>query len=241
MSGIWDAIDATWAAPRLHRVGPFTLREGQGGGQRVSAATTDQVPKPAEIAAAAQAMRALGQRPLFMVRGAQRAFDAALEAAGYEVNDPVIVMEAPIDTVARDGPPPVSAFPIWPPLQIMQEIWAEGGIGPERLAIMAGSCDPKTAILGRVKDRAAGCAFVAIHAGIAVMHAVEVSPALRRMGTARNMARGGADWARRHGATRFAILTVADNAASQGVFTSLGMVPVEHYHYRRDPNWTETP
>jgi GNAT superfamily N-acetyltransferase len=241
MSGLWAAIDATWAAPRLHRAGPFTLREGQGGGQRVSAATTDQPPTPEGIRGAADAMRALGQCPLFMVRGDQSALDTALAAAGYAIKDPVVVMEAPIDTVAQDGPPPVSAFPIWPPLQIMREIWAEGGIGPARLAIMSGSCDPKTAILGRVKDRAAGCAFVAVHEGIAMMHAVEVAPALRRMGTARNMTLGAADWARRHGARRFAILTVQDNTAAQGVFASLGMVPVEHYHYRRDPNWTEAP
>lgn len=241
MSGLWDAIDATWAAPRLHRSGPFTLREGQGGGQRVSAATTLATPARAEIRAAADAMRALGQRPLFMVRGDQDAFDAALADEGYEINDPVVVMDAPIDTVAQDGPPRVSAFPIWPPLQIMREIWAEGGVGPARLNIMEVSCSPKTAILGRVQDRAAGCAFVAIHDGIAVMHAVEVSPNLRRSGAARNMSIGAADWARRQGAERFAILTVRDNGPAQGLYASLGMVPVEHYHYRRDPDWTETP
>lgn len=239
MSALWDAIDATWAAPRTHRSGPFLLREGQGGGRRVSAATTDATPTQREIAEAARAMAALGQRPLFMVRGDQAEFDAALAALGYEVNDPVVVMEAPVDRVAQDGPPPVSAFAIWPPLQIMREIWEAGGIGPARLAIMAGSCDPKTAILGRVKDRAAGCAFVAIHEGIAMMHAVEVTPLLRRLGTARNMTLGAADWARRQGAERFAILTTRDNAAAQAVYASLGMAAVEQYHYRQDPNWTE--
>lgn len=243
MTALWAAIDATWAAPQTHRSGPFLLREGQGGGQRVSAATLSAAdgpdPSSAEIDAAAEAMRALGQRPLFMVRGAQTGFDALLEAKGYEVNDPVVVMTAPVETVAQDGPPPVSAFAIWPPLQIMCEIWDAGGIGPERRAIMAGSCDPKTAILGRVRDRAAGCAFVALHEGIAMMHAVEVSAPLRRLGTARNMTLGAADWARRNGAHTFAILTTRDNAAAQGVYASLGMVPVEQYHYRQDPNWME--
>ena len=46
-------------------------------------------------------------------------------------------------------------------------------------------------------------------------------------------------WARRHGAHTFAILTTRDNAAAQGVYASLGMVPVEQYHYRQDPNWME--
>ena len=161
MTTLWDAIDATWAAPQTSRSGPFLLREGQGGGQRVSAATADGTPDATQIAEAASAMRALGQRPLFMVRGDQTEFDQRLQDEGYDINDPVVVMTAPIDRVAQDGPPPVTAFPIWPPLQIMCEIWDEGGIGPARRAIMAGSVDPKTAILGRARDRAAGCAFVA--------------------------------------------------------------------------------
>lgn len=256
MSGLWDAIDATWAAPEMRRCGPFLLREGQGGGQRVSAATLcdtpegegaslrehaapGSVPTRSEIAHAVAEIRALGQRPLFMVRGDQAAFDALLAAEGFEINDPVVVMTASIDSVAQDGPPPVSAFAIWPPLQIMCEIWDAGGIGPARRAIMAGSCDPKTAILGRVRDRAAGCAFVAVHGGVAMMHAVEVTPDLRRLGTARNMTIAAADWGRRHGADRFAILTTAANEAAQGVYASLGMVPVEHYHYRQAPNGTE--
>lgn len=256
MSDLWAAIDATWAAPATRRCGPFLLREGQGGGQRVSAATlcdapsgqggtlpehAAPVPCPtrAEIADAVAEMAALGQRPLFMVRGDQREFDARLAAEGFEINDPVVVMTAPIDTIAQEGPPPVSAFAIWPPLEIMCEIWDAGGIGPARRAIMAGSCDPKTAILGRVRDRAAGCAFVAVHGGIAIMHAVEVAPDLRRLGTARNMTIGAADWARRHGADTFAILTTTANAAARGVYASLGMVPVEHYHYRQAPNGTE--
>ena len=239
MTTLWDAIDATWAAPQTSRSGPFLLREGQGGGQRVSAATADGTPDATQIAEAASAMRALGQRPLFMVRGDQTEFDQRLQDEGYDINDPVVVMTAPIDRVAQDGPPPVTAFPIWPPLQIMCEIWDEGGIGPARRAIMAGSVDPKTAILGRARDRAAGCAFVAVHRGIAMMHALEVVTALRRQGTARNMSLAAADWGRRHGADMFAILTTRENAPAQGVYASLGMVPVEQYHYRQDPNWTE--
>lgn len=232
MSDLWAAIDATWAAPRTHERGPFLIREGQGGGQRVSAATTTAAVTDEQIAEAATAMRELGQTPLFMVRGDQPAFDAQLGRLGYAINDPVVVLDAPVDVPASDPPPPVSAFPIWPPLQIMRELWAEGGIGPARLNVMAHSADPKTAILGRARDRAVGCAFVSIHAGIAMIHALEVLSGFRRLGAARNIVRGAAVWARDNGATRFATLTTRENAASQALFTSLGLSIVEHYHYR---------
>ncbi|WP_425092853.1 GNAT family N-acetyltransferase [Tropicimonas sp. S265A] len=232
MTDIWAVIDATWTAPRTHRTGPFLIREGQGGGQRVSAATSLGDVSSADIEAAAQAMRDLEQTPLFMVRGAQAAFDAQLEALGYVVNDPVVVLQGPIEKPCAEPPPPVSAFPIWPPLHIMRELWETGGIGPERLAVMNASSDPKTAILGRAQDRAVGCAFVSIHDRTAMIHAVEVIAPYRRKGAARNMVRGAALWARDHGATRFATLTTRSNTASQALFASLGLNPVEHYHYR---------
>lgn len=43
---------------------------------------------------------------------------------------------------------------------------------------------PKTSLLGRIKDRAAGTGFVAISDGIAVLHAVYILPDWRRMGLA---------------------------------------------------------
>lgn len=232
MSDIWSVIDATWAAPRTHTIGSFLIREGQGGGQRVSAATPLGAVTDAEVAQAARAMRDLGQTPLFMVRGDCPGFDAQLASLGYAINDPVVVMAGPIDGPVAEPPSPVSAFPIWPPLHIMRELWQSGGIGPERLAVMAASADPKTAILGRAEDRAVGCAFVSIYDHTAMIHAVEVLDPYRRKGAARNMVRGAAMWAQSHGATRLATLTTRANTASQALFASLGLVPVEQYHYR---------
>ena len=36
---LFDAVELTWPAARLHRAGPWLIREGQGGGKRVSAAS----------------------------------------------------------------------------------------------------------------------------------------------------------------------------------------------------------
>ena len=36
---LYDVVDTTWPAAATHAIGCFTLRDGQGGGKRVSAAT----------------------------------------------------------------------------------------------------------------------------------------------------------------------------------------------------------
>lgn len=232
MSGIWAAIDASWAPAAFYKTGPLVVRQGNGGGQRVSAATTDTRCAEGDVAKAAQAMRDLGQTPLFMVRGDQPEFDALLSDLGYRIKDPVIILEGALKGAIMEPPQPVSAFPIWPPLQIMTELWAAGGVGPARLDVMARAADPKTAVLGRVEDRAAGCAFVSVVDGIAVIHAIEVAEVYRRKGVARNMVRGAVRWAHSMGATRVASLVTEANGASRALFASLGLSPVEKYHYR---------
>lgn len=229
---LFDVIDATWPPQAFHEAGPFRLREGAGGGQRVSAATCDRPVTESEIADAESAMATLGQASLFMVRGDQPGLDDALAQRGYKIKDPVVLMIAPVGQVAGDGPPKVSVFPVWPPLAIQRQIWAEGGIGPARLAVMERARAPKTTILGRYNDTPVGTAFVALQNGVAMMHAVEVRASQRRNGAARNMTMGAATWAQRQGAQRFAILTTSENLPARALYTSLGLQPVEHYHYR---------
>lgn len=231
MSDIFAASDATWPAAAVHRVGAFLVREGQGGGQRVSSATAESAWDAADLDAAEAMQRALGQRLLFMVRPGEGALDAALEARGYRVVDPVNIYAAPVAELLSEVPP-LAAFTIWPPLAIMRDLWAEGGIGPGRLAVMARAEGPKTTVLGRVNDRAAGTAFVAIHGEIAMMHALQVVPEQRRQGSAVKMMRKAAAWAQDHGAKRFLVLVTAANAEANALYSSLGMGIVGHYHYR---------
>ena len=56
-------IEATWPAASHRTVGPFTLRDGQGGGQRASSATADGPVTRADIDAAARTMAEMDQRP----------------------------------------------------------------------------------------------------------------------------------------------------------------------------------
>lgn len=232
---LFAAIDATWPPLAYHSVGPFTLREGQSGGQRVSAATCERPVTEIEIARAEEGMAALGQNALFMIRGDQPGLDDQLAALGYRIKDPVTVMTARANQVAGDGPGRARAFPVWPALAIQREIWATGGIGPERVAIMDRTLGPKATILGRVGDAPAGTAFVALHGTTAMMHAVEVLKKFRRRGCAVDMTRGAAKWALGQGAETFAILTTSENSPAIGVYSSLGLRPVGQYHYRVRP------
>ena len=228
-----DVAEATWPPAATHRHGPWLIREGQGGGQRVSAASPSGDWLPDDIPQAEAAMRALGQSPLFVLHPQDAALDAALDARGYAHHDPVVAYAAPTATLAETPPEFLTSFPHWPPLAVGAQIWAEGGIGPARLAVMDRVQGPKTAILGRAGDRASGIAFTAIHRDIAMLHALEVAPDQRRKGCAHNILRAAALWARDHGATTLALLVTERNLAARALYSSLNMAIVGQYHYRK--------
>ncbi|MFN0115585.1 MAG: GNAT family N-acetyltransferase [Paracoccaceae bacterium] len=231
MKRLFDTLEATWPAAALHRAGPWLIREGRGGGQRVSAATAEADWAEADIPLAETAQAALGQPPLFLVRDGEKRLDAALAARGYRVHDPVFLRAAPVGAVAVPVPP-LSAFPHWPPLAIAREIWEDGGIGPARLAVMDRAGGGKTAILARTGDRVSGVAFLALHGDEAMLHALHVTRAFRRQGSAVNIMRAAADWAQDHGAERISVAVTQANTAANGLYASLPMPIVGEYRYR---------
>jgi GNAT superfamily N-acetyltransferase len=224
--------EATWPPAARIPFGPFTLRDGAGGGKRVSSATAEAPVTKGDIATAAERMRAMGQPSLFQIRPGDEALDAMLDAQGYAVIDPVVGWVAPVAAMADPGLHRLAAIACEAPLAIQREIWAEGRIGSDRLAVMARAATPHTYLLGRLKDRPAGTAFVAIHEGTAMLHALEVHPDFRRQGVARGLMTGAANWAKKHGAARIAVLVTRANAAANPLYASLGMAEVEGYHYR---------
>jgi GNAT superfamily N-acetyltransferase len=238
MGGIADlapVIAATWPAAETRQVGPFTVQSGAGGGQRVSAARLSDPEAmdctDTEIDAAIDALAGFGQPALFQVLGHQTALDARLAERGLHLRDTTLAMKMPCADLAA-APPPVTCFATWPPLAIQTEIWAAGGIGAGRLAVMGRAAGPKMSFFGRANDKPAGAAFAAIHGGIAMLHALEIAPAHRRKGLGATMMRAAADWALAEGADTFAILVTGENRPAVGLYTSLGFRTVGQYHYR---------
>jgi ribosomal protein S18 acetylase RimI-like enzyme len=231
---LYAVVEATWPPAATRALGAFTLRDGQGGGKRVSAATALRSDWTADdILAAEQAMREMSQTPLFMLRDGEDALDAALDERGYAVVDPVVMYAAPVADLAANVPPRVSTFAVWEPLAISYQLWQAGGIGPGRWQVMQRAKGPKTSILGRWNDSPGGTGFCAIHDGIAMVHALEVAPHQRRQGMAEKMMAQAAIWAAKHGASHISVVCTQANDAANGLYRKLGMTEIGRYHYRQ--------
>lgn len=231
---IFDVLDATWPAAQTFDVGPWRLREGRGGGQRVSSATAEKPLIETDIDAAEDAMRALDQRPMFMIRSGDEDLDDWLADRDYQVVDPVTAYAAPVANMLKDLPPSI-VTPAWPPFAVQREIWHSAGIGPARIDVMNRVEGPKTALLGRIGDTPAGVAFVGIDGDVAMLHALEVAPSHRRSGMGVTIMHAAANWAADNGAEWMTLAVTRANTAANGLYAKFGMVPVTGYHYRRAP------
>ena len=234
MSVNWAAIvDGTWPAARYETLGPFRLREGLGGGSRVS--STNRIGNEGEydIPAAEAVMQAMGQKPIFCIWPGDEALDWQLADRGYVILDPVNIYSCPADHLTDVPIPRVTVFNIWEPLAIMREIWAQGGVGPERLAVMHRAGGPKTGLLLRSNDQPAGAGFVAIQDRVAMVHALEIMPEHRRQGMGRWAMRTVAFWAVDNSAQTLSVICTKANAGANGLYQSLGMELVGEYHYRQ--------
>ncbi|MEO0669371.1 MAG: GNAT family N-acetyltransferase [Pseudomonadota bacterium] len=228
------AIEGTWPPARATQQGVWTIRDGAGGGKRVSAATARVPATNSDIAQAEAAMLSLGQDRLFMLRPGEDALDRQLAKHGYGIIDPVNLYVAPVGLLTDIPIPRVTAFAVWEPLAIMSEIWAAAGIGPARMAIMHRPA-VKTGILARHADKPAGVGYVAVHDGVAMVHGVEVLPHQRRRGVAGWIMRRAAFWAAENGADTLAVLCVADNGPANALYQRLGFADASGYHYRIKP------
>lgn len=225
-------MEATWPAAATRTVGPWTIRDGQGGGKRVSAATAEGGWRPEDIPVAESAMSALSQPALFQVRDGETALDHALAARGYAVVDPVTLYAVPVAGLTNTPLPGYVHYSVWEPLAIQRRIWEKGGVGPARWAVMDRVAGPKSALMTRRDMAPGGVAFVALDGDIAMVHAIEVIPAMRRKGMGAMLMRKAALWAQEQGAHHLALAVTQGNAGGNALYASLGMTAVGQYHYR---------
>ncbi len=231
---LYGVNDTTWPPEKMHRLGPFMVRRGGGGGQRVSSASLwqDQF-TPTDIDAAEQAMEGMGQPLLFMIRDNDRALDKALEARGYFIKDPVTLFAGPSAQLAKHDPKGLAVIDASEPIAVMAEIWETGGIDAGRLDVIRRATGPKACFLGRADDQPAGVAYVACDKDIAMMHALEILPNARRKGLALQMMGAMGAWASCNGAHTFSLVVLTQNDAACGLYRRLGMVKAGQYHYRK--------
>lgn len=234
-AAIARAFEVTWPAAETARCGGFLVGRGLGAGGRVSSAIADGAWGQADIDAVCAQHVAWGQRPLFRAWDDESDLIAALTGNGFAVETPTLVMSAPVASLTDEPLPPVTTFAVWPPMAIQRDIWAAGSITPARQAVMDRVAHPKTSILGRMQDRAAGSAFAAICGPVAMVHGVEVLGPFRRQGLAGWMMRQAAFWAAEQGATRIGLAVSRANQAAQATYASMGFSVTGSYaYYGRD-------
>lgn len=230
-SAFAEAFETTWPAAEYADTGGFRVGRGLGAGGRVSSARVIGPWTADDIAAVEDISRNWDQPPMFRVLDEDAPLAAALQQAGYRSEKPTVNMSAPLDGLTDIPIPPVTTFSVWPPLAIQREIWVAGNIGPARQAVMDHADLPKTSILGRTNDRAAGTGFVAIANQVAMIHAVEVRAEWRRRGLAGWMIREAAFWARDNGATRMGLAVTRANTGAIAAYRGLGFQEVAAYSY----------
>jgi ribosomal protein S18 acetylase RimI-like enzyme len=229
-------IDATWPPAEFRHAGPWLLRRGNGGGQRVSAASIAKSgDQAADFAPAEAGMRAWGQTPLFRLTPDQALLDARLAEAGYAVKDPVALYAAPVASLADGRDETVKVFRVAAPLAIVDEIWARGGIGPGRRAVMTRPSCQRMTLMARAGDRPVGVAFVAIDGDTAMIHAIEVVPEHRRKGGGTLLLLGAAGFAAEHGAKWLTLAVTEANKPARALYERLGIALAGSYHYRIAP------
>ncbi len=229
---LYDVVEATWPPADRLQDGAVVLRDGKGGGKRVSAATLEGHLDGLDLENAERMMREMGQPALFQIREGDDELDRFLQNKGYRIIDPVNVYAAPAVDIATERPRRTMIIPVWEPLKIMEEVWAVGGIGPERVNVMRRGCAPKTGFLGRLRDQPAGAAFLGVSNGVAMVHALEVLSNFRRNGLAKAFMRQSAFWALENGAETLSVVTTRENMAANKLYSGLGMTLIGAYHYR---------
>lgn len=240
-SALYQGLHATWPPATSARLGPFTLRRGGGGGRRVSSATLDESRfMPADVTEAEARMRAWGQQPSFMIKMpedlslAARQHDLAeyLRTRGYGEVDRTLLLAAPIaDLYHGHAFFGETLFVRTAPLALQGEIWAEGGVGPARMAVMARVQGPKAWLLSRQGQSEGGVGFVAVSGNIAFLHALFVPERHRGQGHARKILSAAARFASIEGAQHLAAVTTGENLPAQKLFLNAGMTYCGEYTY----------
>ena len=226
------AFESTWPSAEYADAGGFRVGRGQGGGGRVGSARTLGPDWQADaIAEIAEIQRGWGEAPLFRVADDDLALQDRLTAQGFSHGTPTAVLAATCATLAERPLPRLSAFEIWPPLAIQTDIWSAGNIPESRQAVMRRVALPHTALLGRVQDRAAGAAFVALDGPVAMVHAIEIAPGFRRKGLATWLVRKAAEWAQDNGATRLGLAVSRANTGARALYDRMGFAEIGGYAY----------
>ncbi|GAA2859149.1 hypothetical protein GCM10010517_17660 [Streptosporangium fragile] len=225
-------VDRAWPAIDRVDAGGWTLRAAAGVTKRANSV----LPLGARedlVAAVEEAEKFYADRGLPCVfsvgGGAAPGLDEVLEARGYRVADPTLVMTAPLDGALEeeDGVELADA-----PSQPWLDVWwsVDGRFGDDGLATAA-------RILTGVPATYASLGRQAVGRGVVQgewfgVYSMAVVPHARRAGLGRRVLRALLSHARKQG-TRWAYLVVVEsNTAARSLYERQGFTVAGRYHYR---------
>jgi GNAT superfamily N-acetyltransferase len=227
----------SWRGLEEERLGDWLLRAGGGfTGRANSVLVTGRPPAalPDAVAAVTRWYTDRGLRPRAQVPlpGAEEA-DAAFAAAGWERDEDVLVLSAPLD----GWPAPTARVDL---ADAPDDAWLTGyryrgsTLPPVARQVLMGADRPVFASVRLAAEPAppAAVARGAVVEELLVVTAVTVDEAARRRGLATSVMAALADWARPLGATSCVLQVVASNAPALALYDRLGFREHHRYHYR---------
>ena len=232
-----------WPAPRIAVMGDWLLRSAGGYTKRANSANALQpgATLTRQLLQEIEAHYARQQLPcIFRLSPlADAGVDALLQARGYGLVDPSIVMQLSMPASDGDGQP---AADVRSQLaSALTDSWFDGYCTasarppeqkhPHRMILQ--SIGMRCAYASLVQDGEARAWGLAVLERDAVgLYEVLVHPAYRGQGLGRQLVQGLLHWAGQQGATHVDLQVQGDNLRAQRLYASLGFAPVYGYHYR---------
>jgi GNAT superfamily N-acetyltransferase len=227
-----------WRALEEDRLGDWLLRAGGGFTGRANSVlvTGDPgMPRPAAVDAVARWYDERGLPPCAQLPGVQsRAADAAFAAAGWERDEDVLVLTAPIGAPRPvNVPVTLAGTPDEPWLtgyryrgSALPPIATDVLTNAEDAVFASVRLDPPPAPLSAV-------ARGALTAGWLGVTAVTVAEQHRRRGLATAVMAALQGWAAERGAHSVYLQVVVTNAPARALYRRAGFIEHHRYHYRR--------
>jgi GNAT superfamily N-acetyltransferase len=241
-----DVADLEYLAARGWRgteeadLGDWLLRAGGGFSGRANSALVvgdPGLPLPDAVAAVDAWYRDRGLRPCIQLPGRQaRGADAVFAEAGWERDEDVLVLTAPL-TVAPDDDVPVDLDPE------PDDAWLAGyhhrgrPLPPTARAVLTNAED---VVFASVRPAPAPAPPAAVARGVLAdgwlgVSAVTVAAEHRRRGLATAVMSALQRWAADRGAAWVYLQVTSGNAAARALYRRAGFIEHHRYHYRHAP------
>jgi GNAT superfamily N-acetyltransferase len=227
-----------WRALEEAPLGDWLLRAGGGFTGRANSVLVvgdPGIPLPAAVAVVTGWYDERGLRPCAQLPGVQsRAADAAFAAAGWERDEDVLVLTAPVGAV-RPVDVPVELAPRPDDAWLTGYRYRGAELPPVAAQVLTSAADT---VFASVRLAPAPAPLAAVARGVLTegwlgVTAVTVAEEHRRRGLATAVMAALQNWAVERGAHSVYLQVVAGNAPARALYRRAGFIEHHRYHYRR--------